>query len=163
MLGGLKVTKARDLAGYTNMVIYGEPGVGKTRIIGSCDALPEMRKVLIIDVDGGALTVRDTFPNVEVLRVDSFKKLQNVYNDLKAGGHGYGTVGIDTITEVQKYNMTDVMAELVRKDANRNEYVPDRREWGISSEMVRRMIHAFKDLPLHTIFTAHVKDDEDKN
>jgi phage nucleotide-binding protein len=162
-LGGLSVVKASELSNKINMLIYGEPGVGKTRIIGSCDALPEMRKVCILDIDGGALTVRDTFPNVDVIRITSYKELQGVYDDLKAGGHSYQTIGIDTITEVQKYNMTDVMRNLVAKDPNRNEYVPDRREWGISSEMVRRMIHAFKDLPYNTIFTAHVKDDEDQS
>jgi len=33
----------------------------------------------------------------------NFKELQGVYNDLKAGGHGYQTVGIDTTrgSEVQ--------------------------------------------------------------
>jgi len=162
-IGGLPLAKARDLDFKINALIYGEPGTGKTRIIGSCDAVPEMRKVLIVDVDGGALTVREPFPDVEIVRVENFKQLQGVYNDLRAGGHGFHTVGIDTITEVQKYNMTDVMEELKRRDPNRNEYVPDRREWGISSEMVRRMIHAFKDLPVHTIFTAHVKDEEDSN
>lgn len=160
-IGNLPVRKAAELGGKVNMLIYGEPGVGKTRIIGSADAVPEMRKVLIVDVDGGALTVKDDFPNVDVVRVENFDQLQAVYNSLRAGGHGYGTVGIDTITEVQKYNMTDVMARLVARDPARNEFVPDRREWAISSEMVRRMIHAFKDLPLNTIFTAHVKDDED--
>jgi phage nucleotide-binding protein len=161
-LGGLTVTKAAALTNKINMLIYGEPGVGKTRIIGSCDMCPEMRKVLILDIDGGALTVKEPFPNVDVLRITSYKELQGVYNDLRAGGHSYQTIGIDTITEVQKYNMTDVMSELVKRDAQRNEYVPDRREWAISSEMVRRMIHAFKDLPYNTIFTAHVKDDEDQ-
>lgn len=161
-LGGLTVVKASELSGKINMLIYGEPGVGKTRVIGSCDAIPELRKVCILDIDGGALTVRDTFPNVDVIRITSYKELQGVYDDLKAGGHSYQTIGIDTITEVQKYNMTDVMKNLIARDPNRNEYVPDRREWAISSEMVRRMIHAFKDLPYNTIFTAHVKDEQDE-
>lgn len=164
-LGGLRLTKAKDQAAKTNMLIYGDPGVGKTRLLGSSDAVPEMRKVLEIDIngDGGGLTLRDTFPNVDVVQVTKFVQLQNVYNALFAGGHGYNTVCIDTLTELQKLNMTDVMKDLVARDPARNEYVPDRREWGISSEMVRRLIHAFKNLPVHTIFTAHVKEDEDQS
>jgi phage nucleotide-binding protein len=145
-----------------NALIYGEPGCGKTRIIGTCDAVPEMRKVCLLDVDGGAITLKETYPNVDVYQVDTFAKLQKIYDALRAGGHGYQTVGLDTITETNKYNMMDVMKALVQKDPNRNEYVPDRREWGINSEMTRRMIRAFRNLPLNVIMTAHLKDTEDQ-
>jgi hypothetical protein len=152
---------------HVNALIYGEPGVGKTRLIGSADAVPQMRKVLILDVDGGALSVKDVYPNVERLRITNFAQLEAVHRDLHAdASHGFQTVSIDTGTEAQKYSMAAIMRDVVIKAAEKGEArdpdVPSMREWGITQEQVRRVVRKYRDLPLNFFMTCHVKDDKDE-
>jgi hypothetical protein len=166
-IGGLRLARAADLAPTVNLLVYGEPGVGKTRLCGSADAVPAMRKVLILDIDGGALSIRDVYPQVDVVRITQFGEIWRVYQDLASGhNHGYQTVCLDTGTEAQKYSMADIMNRVVMQAKEKGEYrdpeVPSVREWGITTEQVRRMVRAFRDLPMNFLMTCHVKDDKDE-
>jgi hypothetical protein len=166
-LGGLKLARVADMAPRINGLIYGEPGVGKTVLLGSCDAVPEMRKMLILDVDGGTLSIKDSYPNVERLQITKFAQLQRVYDDLfNDAGHGFQTVAIDTGTEAQKINMNVIMAKAVAAAADKGEVrdpeVPSFREWGISGEQMRGLIRAYRDLPMNFFMTCHVKDDKNE-
>ena len=166
-LGGLKIVKVGEMAPRFNALIYGDPGVGKTRLCASSDLVPEMRNVLILDVDGGALSAKEVYPNVSRIKVNAFHELQDIYDDLLANAsHGFQTVCIDTGTEAQKYSMAAIMAKVVAdaeaEGKERTEEVPSIREWGITSEQIRRMVRGYRDLPMNFLMTCHVADDEDK-
>jgi len=161
-IGGLKITKVADLAPHLNMLIYGDPGVGKTRLAASADQVPAMRDVLILDVDGGALSAKEVYPNVQRIRVTTWTDLISVYTDLFSNpDHGFNTLVLDTATEAQKYSMSGIMEKVIAKDAERDPEVPSVREWGITSEQVRRLVRGFRDLPLSFIMTCHLADDKD--
>lgn len=160
-IGGLQVQPVADQSSFLNLLVYGESGVGKSRLSGSASEIADMSPVLLIDFEGGTLSLKDIYPTVEVVRVKEFDELQSVYNDLHLGRHGYKTVVIDSLTELQKLSMAGIMREVVRKDSDRDPDVPGLREWGKSSEQIRRFVRAFRDLPTHTIFTALSKQDKD--
>lgn len=61
-IAGLPVTKVVENPTFFNMLVYGESGSGKTTLAGSSDAVPEMRKVLIVDIEGGTLSLKAKFP-----------------------------------------------------------------------------------------------------
>lgn len=153
-LGGLRVSRVKDRPKTVNMMIYGDSGAGKTRLLGSCDAVPEMRPILIIDVEGGTLTLSTTYPEAEIVRVQSWQEMQNLYDELHKGDHPYRTVGIDSLTEIQKFSMYQIMKDVVAKDGDRDPDIPGLREWGKNLEQIRRFVRAFRDLPMNTIFTA---------
>lgn len=167
-LGGLRLQKVSELDPLFNLLIYGNPGVGKTRLAGSCDAVPSMRNVLHLDMNGGPLSIREYYPNVQTLTVTSWKRLQAIYNDLYAdASHGFRTVILDTGTEAQKINMVEIMDKVVKKakeedGKDRDPEVPSVREWGISTEQMRRMVRGFRDLPMNFIMACHVRDDKDE-
>lgn len=161
-LGGLKVVKAHERPPYMNILLYGQSGVGKTRLAGSADSVPDMRKVLCVDLEGGTLTLTHSNPNVDILRVKDWEQMQAVYDALHAGNHDYSTVIVDSLTEVQKFNMYNIMNEVVEFNNDRDADVPSMREWGKNLEQMRKFVRAFRDLPMHTIFTALMKDDKDK-
>lgn len=159
-IAGLKIEKVSQRTPYVNMLIYGESGVGKTRLSGSSDDVPAMRKVLFIDVEGGTLTLRDTYPNVEVIRVKTWPEMQKVYNALYEGTHGYTTIVVDSLTEMQKMSMDTIMRKLIEEQEERDADVPGIREWNINIEQTRKFVRAFRDLPVNTIFTALVQSDK---
>lgn len=160
-IGGLTVEKAKESVDWINFLVYGNPGVGKTVLAGSADAVPEMSPVLLLNIEGGTLSLRKFYPNVEVVPVKNVKALQDVYDDLLNSNHPYKTVILDSLSEIQKLSMRDIMLEVKRTDPTRDEDVPAQREWGKNLEQTRRLVRAFRDLPMHTIFTAHVRDRQD--
>lgn len=153
-LAGLKIHRLTGHEPKLNMCIWGDSGTGKTQLAASADGVPQMRPVLMVDVEGGTETLRNSYPDVDVVRVKTWKQVQDLYNELYRGNHIYNTVVIDSLTEVQKFNMMQIMLDVVEKDSSRDPDIPSVREWGKSLEQIRRFVRGFRDLPVHTIFTA---------
>lgn len=153
-LGGLKVVPVQQRAPFINILVYGDSGVGKTVLAGSADACPDLRPCLLLDFEGGSESLVRIYPNVDQVRITSWKEMQAVYDDLLRGKHGYSTVILDSLTEIQKFNMYDIMQQLVADKNDRDEDVPGMREWGRNLEQMRKFVRAFRDLPMNTIFTA---------
>src|SRR5215831_14577368 len=158
-IAGLPVTRVSDQPPHFNLLIYGESGTGKTTLAGTADDLPEMRKVLFLDIEGGMLSLRERFPNIESIRVTNWQQLHDVYNELALGDHGFNTVVVDSLTEAQKMSMDKIMRRLVDEHPERDADVPAIREWNINIEQTRKFVRALRDLPVNTIFTALKKDD----
>lgn len=163
-LAGLRIVKAAERPPFINMLVYGNSGMGKTRLAGTADSVPEMRKVLILDVEGGTLTLTHSNPNVDIVRVATWKEVQAVYDELYAGNHDYSTIVLDSLTEIQKFNMYNVMDDLKKdpKNSERSIDVPSMREWGINLEQMRKFVRAFRDMPINTIFTALAKEEKNQ-
>jgi AAA domain-containing protein len=161
-IGGLRIERVADRAPHFNMLVYGKSGTGKTYLAGSAQDVPEMRRVLYLDIEGGILTLRRAFPDVETVRITTWKEFQAVYDALRAGGHGYQTIILDSLTEIQKFNMNEIMRKLVEANEERDMDVPSLREWGKNLEQCRRFIRAFRDLPLNVIFIALEREDKDR-
>jgi hypothetical protein len=166
-IGGLKVARAVDHEPHFNALFYGDVGVGKTRLCGSADAVPQLRPVLVIDVEGGTFTLRSCYPDAEVVKVTTWMDLERIYHELASGQHPYQTIVVDSLTELQLFNMDQVMSRLEEKDPERHEKQGDGEvasmlEWQISGKQVRKFTRAMKDLPMTVLFTALMKQDKDK-
>lgn len=129
--------------------------------------------MLFIDIEGGTKTIRQLHPNVRRIRVkdefddkgvlkkSAWMRLQEVYEDLRRENK-YKTIVVDSLTEAYKVSMYSVMAGTVRKDPERDLDIPAQRDWGKSSEQIRRMVRAFRDLDCHVIFTALENQNKDQ-
>lgn len=161
-LVGLSIEKVGNKLYTSNMLIYGESGAGKTLLAGSADEIPEMRKVLVVDIEGGTLTLKNTYPNVDSVRVKTWDEMQQVYDALYLGKHDYQTVIVDSLTEAQRMSMDQIMRKLVEENSDRDPDVAGMREWNINIEQTRKFVRGFRDLPVNTIFTALVQTEQDK-
>lgn len=158
-LGGLKIRRAAEANPHLNVLLYGQYGAGKTLLAGSSDAVPEMRKVLFLDIEGGTFTLQHTFPNTDVLRITNWNQMADIYDELKAGlGKEYRTIVVDSLTEAQFFNMNEIMRQLVELKPDRNEDVPDVREWQINQTQIKKFIRKFRDLPVTVIMTALMQE-----
>ncbi len=73
----------------------------------------------------------------------------------------FNTVVIDTLTEVQKYCMYQLLGVTVGDYALDMEPTsPEWDEWGKSAEMIRLLVRSFRDLPMHVIFVASEAEKE---
>ena len=159
-LGGLKVKPVEDSVEYINVLVYGDPGVGKTVFSGTASLVKEMSPVLCIDIEGGLLSVAAQGYDVDVVRVKTWQQMQDVYDELRRGSD-YKTVVLDSLTEIQKFSMNQIMEQVLKADPSRDPDVPGMREWGKNIEQIRRMTRAFRDLQMNTIITALAKSDKD--
>jgi hypothetical protein len=161
-LGGLEVVPVKKRSPYLNLLIYGDSGVGKTTLAGSADEVPELRPAIVVDFEGGTESLVRPYPDVEQVRVKNWKDMQRIYDELHRGKTEYATVILDSLTEIQKFNMEQVMKQLLDNKPDADPDVPSMREWGKNLEQMRRFVRGFRDLPMNTIFTALSKVDKDE-
>ncbi len=162
-LAGLTISKVKERSQWLNLMIYGDSGIGKTTLSGSASVVKGMSPVIVVDIEGGTESLRRPYPDVEVITVRTWKQMQDVYNELYEGKHGYKTVVIDSFTEVQKFSMNEIMRELIERRPELDPDVPSKREWGKNLNQMRNYVRGFRDLEMHTIFTALNKSTFNEN
>lgn len=160
-----------------NVLIYGEPGTGKTYLAGSACLVKEMCPILWLDTEKGILTVKDGYKDhldkfiyepameYQVVSDTYFKLLRGdgkTYEDSQGNEHPWPkTVVIDNMSELQKISMRRIMQKVVKEDSDRDIEVPGIREWGKVLEQMRVLIRSYRDLDMNTIFTAWAHSDTD--
>lgn len=159
-IGELPVRKVSETVLKFNFMVYGLSGVGKTRLSGSAFDVPELCPILLLNIEGGDLTLRGLWPDIEAVRITSWDQLKRVYETLKQGNHGFKTVILDSVTEMQKLGMDHTMFQRHGSD---DLAVPEIKEWNINVEQVRKFVRAFRDLEnVNVIITALERVDIDK-
>ncbi len=152
----MQVQTPEDVIPYLNLLVYGEPGVGKTRLCASAQDAEDTHPILICDVEGGVATIRKR-PDIDVKPVRSIRDIEEVHNEIFRDPSYYRTVVIDSLSELQKLDMRTVM-EKIKKDSQNPDRIdvdqPTQAAWGKSGERIRRIVRAFRDLPCNTIMTA---------
>lgn len=71
---------------FLNLLVYGDFGVGKTRLAGSACGVPEMNDVLLINAESGELTLESDelpFDTIDQVRITDFRGVARVYDFLK--------------------------------------------------------------------------------
>lgn len=151
------------------MLLYGESGVGKTHLLGTAEDHPDTGPLLILDIDGGVSTLRKR-RTVDVIQVRSVKQLVDVYQDLlrevptdKKGKFPYGTIGIDTFSELQSLDLAQIMRTMAGMNDKLDPDIPDQRGYGKSLAHMRDVVRKYRDLPCNVIFTCHSQTDRDNN
>lgn len=153
-----------EFSGYFNMFVYGESGVGKTTLIGTAQDHEDTAPLLIIDIEGGMTTLRKK-TNIDVVQARSIKEVIEIFNKLHMDTSGYyKTVGLDSLTELQALDLREILnAAHKAKPDKVDPDKPQQQHWGISREHMRKIVRAFKDLPVNFITTASLVTERDED
>lgn len=158
---------------YTNAIIFGDTGSGKTYLLGTAVDYEPTSPFLLLDVEGGTKTLRGK--SVDIVRPTSWKEIQDVYDFFRHENHHYRALGIDSLTELQKkYSLGALLGDLKGIEdysALSETAVPSRQDWLRTGDQMRKVIRAFKGLSyikdggdrIHVFFTCLERIDEKRN
>lgn len=147
----IRRTGASDYGKYIKALVFGQPGAGKT-LISSTFPNP-----LYASAEGGLMSIADRdIPYVDIRSSEDLLAIKNSVDqdpDIRAEILGFpvDTIVIDTIDEIQKI----LIAE--RLKATRNSAM-QLQDWGWLSEQMRAMVRGFRNVPIHVVFTCHLKE-----
>lgn len=160
--GGLQITRPSAQAAKIKQLVHGYSGVGKTTYAASANDDERSAPAILFDFEAGTLSV--AHKNIDVVRITDFKQFNELYPYLEANPDGYKTAIFDSITEIQKLNMTGIVAAGVAANPSKDPDRPLIDDWGKSIEQIRKLLRYFRDLPLHIVVVAlsqEVRDERD--
>lgn len=137
------------------VLIYGEPGVGKTTFAATAPS------PLLIDVERGSRAVLNVSNPVDVLEFRSIEQVETAIEYMKQGHEAfakYETVILDSITEMQARLIDQQLRAL---GAGAPVYKADWGVYGENTQRLRMLVSAFRDIEKNLICTAHAKMDKD--
>lgn len=145
---------------YAKVCAYGRNGSGKTRLGGSA------ANAFLLDCgDKGDRSLKSRRDKVRVASASNWAQVGTAYWYLHSGNHPFGVVAIDTITEMQGLAMDFVLDEAEDRDPTREKSMPDKRSYGRAGQLMRGMLLAYRNLPMHVIFLAQeriIRDEDTK-
>lgn len=147
---------------YVKIMLYGEPGVGKTVFVGTSP------NCLILSHDPDELaSAKHHGSTAERWHVSDYNDLTDAYEWLRANPGSYDWVWLDNGTLFQEQGMDQIMLDLVAGKPHRNQFIPDKPEYQENQNRLGTLIRQLKALPVNFGVTAHVmrmydQEEEDK-
>lgn len=145
-----RISSVDDVDPHVKVLVFGHNGSGKTRFAATAP------KCLIIDINEAG-TRSAVGSGAKKVVVDNWPDIGHLYWYLKAAKHNFESVAIDTLTAMNMLAMRFVLGEAEDRDPARVKDMPDKRTYGKTGQLMTSMIWAFRNLPMHVVFTAQVR------
>jgi phage nucleotide-binding protein len=148
----LEATRAQGI----KVLVHGPAGAGKTVLCATTGA-PD--KTLILSAEAGLLSLRkmvQTAPELEavtVATISSIDDLREAYRHLKAGGHPFTWVCLDSISEIAEQVLNHEKSKT--KDG--------RAAYGALNDTMLELLRAFRDLPMNVYMSAKQEREQDED
>lgn len=71
-----------EKVGFINMLVYGDPGSGKTVLAGSGDGVDELGRTLFLDAEAGKTSLYEFEPDIDTVLIENIQDFQDVYDFL---------------------------------------------------------------------------------
>jgi len=146
-------------------MVYGDPGSGKTAFGATAAECDGMSDVLIVNIEGGMLTVRDMeLKNTPLeIRIQKPGDMEELFWALKKKSEEFSTVRtvvIDSATEwVARDLEATVMGNMSKtsRGGKRRKGIDDAwlEDRGETNQRIARLMRWYRDLDLNVIVTAH--------
>jgi hypothetical protein len=145
------IVDMNDLDETLNVLVYGDPGVGKTVFGGGAD--------LIIATEKGLVSAKRQGSKAKAWPVSSWADVQAAYEWVEEKcAEGVLTtkhwISVDSAPEMQQLLLRSILDKAVALNDERDPDIPaiqDHQKW---QNMFKRFIRLFNDLPVNVLYTA---------
>ena len=151
-----------------NCLFYGPPKHGKTVLIGTAAQDKRTTPTAILDFEGGVLDVLDGMPKKGKdwvhFPVGTWDDFNTIYNDeLIQNKFGFKSCSVDSLSETHIFALMTILdnERVRREEKGTNPDLIEQGDYGVGLVQLRRLVRYFRDLPMHTFYTAHHKEDVD--
>lgn len=132
-----------------SMLIYGRSGTGKTAFSSTFP-----KPLLLLDIrEKGTATIAKV-EGIDVLKINEWSELEQIYWYLNSGKSKYKSVVIDQITQMQDLAMSAVKQEAKKEETD----AMSQRDWGQIGGKMKTWIENYRNLTslgFHVAFLAH--------
>lgn len=159
---------------YISMLIYAPAGHGKTYFLGTGAKDNRVAPMLLLDFEAGVESIRSHVKEtkvedignpvpgkIDVVRIKAWSDLESVYDLLlsnKSYMEKYKSVALDSLTEMNYLNLTTIVENSMATNPRHMEDVAEMSDYLRSAFMMRKIVRGFRDLPVHSFFTAGVQE-----
>lgn len=155
-----RIANIEEVPVTAKVLLYSDPGVGKTT------AAALSPKPLIINCEGGTLCLnkfKDFHKKLDIqtFRPDNIKELQEIFWYLKSGQHDRQTVVLDSLSEIQRMCMDEILSDPKRDDKFDRD-TPILQDYSKNTQQLRKLVRAFRDLPINVVFTCLASERKDE-
>lgn len=187
-----RVESAARKERYLKLMIYGNYGVGKTTLAASASEVPSMKDVVLINAEAGDLSLneeqdidsikvqtffalgrvneylkqhckaRDEDDEDFLIKSEAFVKGEEEADVEKRGPRRYYTCILDTLSELEAYCMNQLLGVTAETRLDEEVMSAEWAEYKKNNTMMLRVVRAFRDLPMHVIFTCAEKYNQDE-
>jgi hypothetical protein len=166
------------------MLIYGQPGIGKTTLCGSIVKCEDLGPALFIDLEGGTMpiashtslidlnmsamgakekfiaTAKDAASStIDVVRVKSSKEFETLLECLSpVNKTPYKTIILDSISELNSI----IVMEVVKASGNVNRFQPQIKDYGEAGFKMQALIRNLRDFSGNVVICALSAADTDE-
>lgn len=169
---------------YSNSVVYGSSGIGKTYLAGTS---AEIGDVLYVNAEGGGIkSVRDEDrKNIDVINISHYDDLNDVINKyllphlngtnkqkmkieskFKFKGkkieklRKYKTVVVDSLTVTQKLSLNYYIKD--KEEDIFGEVAPQIKHWMLVGRSIYKLVRYLNSLPINIIYIMGIEKDKDQ-
>lgn len=157
----VEIIKLAEDVPYSNVLVYGDSGSGKTVLAGS-----DERVLFIAPEDSGTLSALRMGSKADKIPVHEWLDVQNALNylyDHPEITEKYDWVVIDSAPEMQSMCMRYILKiqrqERIARDQDPEQ--PQIQDYGKQHILFDKMIRGFNDLPTNVLYTATARKVED--
>lgn len=149
-----------DSTEHINIMVYGDPGVGKTVFAGSSN------NPLILATEPGTLSASRQGSKGRVWPSTTWEGFKSgyewLYDNVSEPDFPFDWVVVDTGTTLQEVILEDIVTKRTESDASKNPDKVELQEWGDMHNRFRKYVNKINDLPVNVLWTAHAMMTEDE-
>jgi len=155
----IRASDVRDEWGL-NLLIYGDPGVGKTTLCSTAQESAHGKDVLFLAAEPGTRSIADR-DDVKLISLLTYDDLKEIHEFLTEGEHSFRTIVIDSLTEVQRLALESAL------QTAKDPAMPSINDYGRANELLIKAFRNYRNLAQDqgwtVIFTALARDVKDES
>jgi hypothetical protein len=127
-----------------------------TTLMGTANDCPDMSPALMVNLEGGMLSLVDMANPPDVFDVEGdIAKFEEVYWELFQGEHGYKTVCFDSLSELQRLHREQLVGGRAQAGRRIDMFDVQQKDWGDNMNYILFWMRRFRDLPMHVLASCH--------